>query len=229
MAKPGFDPEHARLVEPDATGVRIPDRLLTPDALRAVFATERIRTETAPAANLIPAAVLVALIQRPTGLTVLFTRRTAHLNDHAGQISFPGGRTDPEDASPIETALREAREEVGLATSAVEVIGQLPRHDTSTGFVVTPVVALVESVEAFTPQPFEVAEVFETPLHFLMDPRNHELRELAWDEGGVRMARRFHAMPWHNDGARYFIWGATATMLHGFYSVLAAELARGAA
>ena len=81
--------------------------------------------------------------------------------------------------------------------------------------------ALVEPVEAFAPEPFEVAEVFETPLAFLMDPRNHELREVAWNEGGVAMTRRFRAMPWHSDGERYFIWGATAAMLHSLYRLLA--------
>ncbi len=180
---------------------------------------------TTPAAT--PAAVLVALVQRPGGLQVLLTQRTAHLRDHAGQISFPGGRAEPEDASLAATALREAHEEVGLLPHSVEIIGQLPAYTTVTRYVVTPVVALVQPQAALALDPFEVAEAFEVPLAFLMNPANHQRH--VFEAAGVR--RQFLSMPWRpgpaavpggaGGGAReYFIWGATAAMLRNLYSVL---------
>ena len=165
------------------------------------------------------AAVLVPLVRRPAGLAVLLTRRTDHLNDHAGQISFPGGRTDPEDADAIATALREAREEVGLQADEIEVIGVLPPYTTVTAYEVTPVVALLDPPRALALDAFEVAEVFEVPLAFLMDPAHH--RRHAVEFQGV--ARRFLSMPWGADaaGEPYFIWGATAAMLRNLYRFLA--------
>jgi len=168
------------------------------------------------------AAVLVPLVQRPEGLTVLLTRRTDHLRDHAGQISFPGGRSEPEDASPDATALREAHEEVGLAPAHVEVIGALPPYTTVTNFVVTPVVGLVLPRFELALDPFEVAEAFEVPLAWLMNPAHHRRHRFEY-EGGQR---QFLSMPWQGAGAdgltrEYFIWGATAAMLRNFYRFLA--------
>jgi len=168
------------------------------------------------------AAVLVPLVQRPEGLTVLLTRRTDHLRDHAGQISFPGGRSEPEDAGPDATALREAHEEVGLAPAHVEVIGALPAYTTVTNFVVTPVVALVLPRFELALDPFEVAEAFEVPLAWLMNPAHHRRHRFEY-EGGQR---QFLSMPWQGAGAdglprEYFIWGATAAMLRNFYRFLA--------
>jgi 8-oxo-dGTP pyrophosphatase MutT (NUDIX family) len=165
------------------------------------------------------AAVLVPLVRRPGGLAVLLTRRTDHLNDHAGQVSFPGGRTDPEDADAIATALREAREEVGLQADEIEVIGMLPAYTTVTAYEVTPVVALLDPPRALALDAFEVAEVFEVPLAFLMDPAHH--RRHAVEFQGA--ARRFLSMPWGADatGEPYFIWGATAAMLRNLYRFLA--------
>jgi len=168
------------------------------------------------------AAVLVPLVERPGGLTVLLTRRTEHLRDHAGQISFPGGRSEPEDDGPAGTALREAQEEVGLAPAHVDVIGTLPTYTTVTHFVVTPVVALVQPRFELALDAFEVAEAFEVPLAWLMNPAHHRRHRFEF-EGGQR---QFLSMPWQGAGAdgvarEYFIWGATAAMLRNFYRFLA--------
>lgn len=165
-----------------------------------------------PAGTLRPAAVLVPLVERDDGLTVLLTRRTDHLHHHAGQISFPGGRVDPDDEGPVHTALRETEEEVGLAGDAVDIVGRLDDYVVRTGFLVTPVVGFVAPPFEVQPDMFEVAEVFEVPLGFIMDPGNHrrEYREI----NGVR--RHFYAIP-YND---YYIWGATAGMLRNLVELL---------
>ncbi len=165
-----------------------------------------------PIQPLKPAAVLVALVDRPEELTVLFTQRTAHLAHHAGQVSFPGGHLEPNDGGPEETALRETEEEIGLHRSQVTVIGHLDTYITRTGFIVTPVVGIVDPPFDIRPDPHEVADVFEVPLAFLLDPDNHQ-RCNAEFEGVVRY---FYAMPY---GERY-IWGATAGMLVNLYEIL---------
>jgi 8-oxo-dGTP pyrophosphatase MutT (NUDIX family) len=162
------------------------------------------------------AAVLVPLVQRETGLTLLLTRRTDHLRDHAGQISFPGGRVEPEDDGPVATALRETEEEIGLSRSFINVIGQLPVYSTVTAFQVTPVVALVEPGFTLKLDDFEVAEAFEVPLAFLMNPAHH--RHHHFEFAGAE--RRFLSMPWQGAEREYFIWGATAAMLRNFYRLL---------
>jgi 8-oxo-dGTP pyrophosphatase MutT (NUDIX family) len=161
-----------------------------------------------------PAAVLVPLIHRAGGMTVLLTQRTAHLNDHAGQISFPGGRVDAGDIDRVETALREAEEETGLPRDRVEIVGALPEYDIPTGFRVTPVVGWVEAPVSFSPDPFEVAEVFEVPLAHFLDPGNHQRHS---DEVDGRR-RNYYAMPYQGR----FIWGATAGMLYSLYEHLSA-------
>lgn len=154
---------------------------------------------------LTPAAVLVPVVARPTGPTVLLTQRTAHLRDHAGQVSFPGGRCEDDDPTPEHTALREAEEEVGIVPGQVEILGRLPEYRTGTGFVVTPVVGLVTPPLNLKLDDFEVAEVFEPPLAFLLDAANHQRQTME-----IRGRRHeFWAMPWQG----YFIWGATAGML----------------
>jgi 8-oxo-dGTP pyrophosphatase MutT (NUDIX family) len=158
-----------------------------------------------------PAAVLVPVVRRDDELTVLFTRRTSHLHDHAGQISFPGGRAEPGE-SPRDTALRETTEEIGLAPGHVEILGDLTDYTTVTGYRVTPVVGLVASPFDLTLDDFEVAEVFEVPLAFLLDPVNHQ-RNLLMHDG---RERHYYAMPY----GPYYIWGATAGMLMNFYAYL---------
>jgi 8-oxo-dGTP pyrophosphatase MutT (NUDIX family) len=162
-----------------------------------------------------PAAVLIAIVAREQGLSLLFTQRTAHLTDHAGQVSFPGGRVEASDASPVETALRETEEEIGLSRKHVEVLGTLPDYFTATGYRVTPVVALVHPPFDLHADPHEVAEIFEVPLSFLMDGSNHQRRTAEFPDGG---RRTFYAMPYD----RFFIWGATAGMLRNLFHFLRA-------
>jgi 8-oxo-dGTP pyrophosphatase MutT (NUDIX family) len=151
------------------------------------------------------AAVLVPIVNRPGGLQVLLTQRSADLPDHPGQISFPGGRVEPGDASPAAAALREATEEVGLPATQVSVLGRLAEYETVTGYRVTPIVGWVEPPFSLTLDPVEVAAAFEVPLAFLLDPANQQ-RHFRM-QGTMR--RDFWAIPF---GERY-IWGATAAML----------------
>ncbi len=158
---------------------------------------------------LTPAAVLVPLVERSEGYTVLLTQRTAHLEHHAGQISFPGGRAEDGDASPVETALREAEEEIGLQRRhVVEIAGFLDLYQTVTGFLVTPVVGFVTPPFDLKLDAFEVAEAFEVPLAFILDPRNHESRSMFYKG----QQRRYYVVPYESR----FIWGATAAMLVNF-------------
>lgn len=156
-------------------------------------------------ATLTPAAILFPIVLHAGQPTVLLTQRTAHLRDHAGQISFPGGRMEAKDEGPVAAALRETEEEIGLSSRHVEIVGFLPDYRTGTGFCVTPVVAFVTPPFELQPDPFEVAEIFEVPLAFLLDPANHRQHEIQW-RGRLR---KYHAMPY---GERY-IWGATAGMI----------------
>ena len=162
------------------------------------------------------AAVLVPIVRRPGGLTVLLTQRTEHLTNHAGQVSFPGGRAEEDDSSPIETALRETEEEIGLTRRHVEIIGVLPDHVTASAYIVTPVVGLVMPPFDLTAESNEVADIFEVPLQFLMDGMNHQRMSFDLPDGGGR--RSFYAMPYE----RFFIWGATAGMLRNLFHLLRA-------
>lgn len=162
--------------------------------------------------RLTPAAVLVPLIERPAGLSLLFTRRTEHLRDHAGQISFPGGRVEPDDAGPLHTALRESEEEVGLPGDQVHVAGYLPARAVVTGFAVTPVVGFAAPDLAHVADPREVADVFEVPLHWFLDPANRIASTRNW--GGVQ----FSVCEYHYDAHR--IWGATAQILDEFAKLI---------
>jgi 8-oxo-dGTP pyrophosphatase MutT (NUDIX family) len=152
-----------------------------------------------------PAAVLVPLVDRPDGFTVLLTQRTEHLDNHAGQISFPGGRVEEHDRNPVDTALRETEEEIGLHRRHVEVIGLMDHYQTITGFLVTPVVGLVEPGFELALDAFEVAEVFEVPLRFVLNSAHHQRHSVAYHG----QARAYYVIPYENRR----IWGATAAML----------------
>jgi 8-oxo-dGTP pyrophosphatase MutT (NUDIX family) len=173
------------------------------------------------AAALRPAAVLVPVISRGSDLSVLFTRRTDHLHDHAGQISFPGGRAEPHEESAAQTALRETEEEIGLARSAIDVLGFLPDHLIVTGYAITPVVALVAPSTPLRLDPVEVAAVFEVPLAYVLDPANHRLRRRPAGEGVIEL----YDIPY---GKRN-IWGATAGMLITLCRLLMAPIAAASA
>lgn len=199
---PRLVPTRAQIVERLASHPPLAE-LLTADDLEKqhLNAREALR----------PAAVLVLIVNHASP-TIVFTQRTAHLADHAGQISFPGGRCDEQDCTPERTALREAEEEIGLEPARVEILGRLPEYCTSTGFCVTPVVAWAEPPLMYRPDPHEVADVFEVPMAFLLDTANHR-HESAFYKGRMR---KYWAMPY---GER-FIWGATAGMLVTFQRIV---------
>lgn len=162
------------------------------------------------------AAVLVPLVNRGGELQILLTQRTAHLDDHPAQISFPGGRVESADDSRVDTALREAEEEIGLARDRVEIIGRLPDYDIPSGFRISPVVGWIEPPLELTLDPFEVAEAFEVPLSYFLDPANHLRRSYHFDG----RHRDYLAIPYQG---RY-IWGATAGMLYSLYRQLTDDL-----
>lgn len=193
------------------------DPRLAPQAAARVRGDHDLNPDMRPQGTLRAAAVLVPLVMRPAGMTVLLTQRTDHLHAHAGQISFPGGMLDPEDRDAADAALRETEEEVGIARDFVELIGRLDTYVTRTGFEVTPLVGLVRPGFALAPDTFEVAEVFEVPLGFLIDPANHRRESRVF--GGS--TRYFYAMPWE----RHYIWGATAGMLVNLSEVLWSRMA----
>jgi len=167
-------------------------------------------------ADLTPAAVLVPIVERGDGLTVLLTKRTDHLHDHAGQISFPGGRVEATDKDAVDTALRETEEEIGIPRSMIEVVGELEPYRTGTGFRISPIVGFVDPDYTLEIDEFEVAEVFEVPLDFVFDPANHERRSAVFKD----VERHYYVLPYEDRN----IWGATAGMLVGFYTrVMATE------
>jgi 8-oxo-dGTP pyrophosphatase MutT (NUDIX family) len=168
---------------------------------------------TPPSLELRPAAVLVPLVDRPEGMSVLLTQRTEHLTAHAGQIAFPGGRLEPEDRDAVAAALRETEEEIGLDRDHVTLVGRLDTYVTGTGFEITPVVGIVSVPFSLTVDPFEVADVFEVPLCFVLDPANHRRTERVFEQ----RRRVFFVLPYQGRN----IWGATAGMLVNLAEVLA--------
>ena len=220
---PDFDPRLVPVFGVDTHLPAVPRDAQTPQALRSRFAQppvwepevvlEKKFMNREPA----HASVLLAIVLRDEPM-VLLTERTAHLSTHSGQVAFPGGRADAEDATPADTALREAHEEVGLEREYVEVLGNLPLYVTGSSFIITPVVALVRPDCVLNPNPYEVADLFEVPLAFLLDPANH--RRHVFDLDGVH--REWFSMPYQDGAKTRYIWGATAGMLRNFYRFMRA-------
>lgn len=201
----------------------VPSEFLTEDALRSRFKKNLPWTPEKTDEHQLtertifrPAAVLIPLVIKDDGLHLLLTQRAAHLHDHPGQISFPGGRVEESDKNSVETALRETFEEIGLHRAHIDVIGSLPQYRTATGYDVTPVVSLVNPGFALEIDSFEVASTFEVPLAFLMNEANHQLRKVELPNNAGK--RTFYAMPYES----HFIWGATAGMLRNLFHFLKA-------
>ena len=220
---PNFDPRSVAVTGIDTHLPALPPWAMTPDALRARFAfppvwapeasTER-RISSRPLAH---ASVLVPIVTRERP-TLILTERTTHLSTHSGQVAFPGGKRDDSDADAADTALREAHEEIGLERGVVDVIGQMPTYTTGSQFIITPVVALVRPGHVLKLNAYEVADAFEVPLDFLMNPAHHRRHLMEWE--GYR--REWLSMPYMDGANERFIWGATAAMLRNLYRFLAA-------
>jgi 8-oxo-dGTP pyrophosphatase MutT (NUDIX family) len=218
---PHFDPREVPVDAIDSHLPAVPARSLTPAALRARFQSPppwepELRAEPRFTDRVIaPASVLVGIVTRERP-TLILTERTTHLSTHSGQVALPGGKRDETDRDAAHTALREAQEEIGLEPSHVEVLGTMPTYTTGTQFVVTPVVALVAASHALKANPHEVADAFEVPLEFLMNPAHHRRHHIVAD--GLR--RDWLSMPYMDGTTERFIWGATAGMLRNLYRFL---------
>ena len=220
---PNFDPRLGPVQGIDSHWPPVVLTALAPTALRQRFAdpppwVPELMAEPAWSARQARhASVLIPIVMRRRP-TVLLTERTLHLPTHSGQIAFPGGKAEEFDTDAIATALREAQEEVGLEPAFIQVLGQLPHYRTGSGFIITPVVALVETGFTLSPDFNEVADVFEVPLAYLMNPAHHQRH--AYERDGLR--REWFAMPYQDKERLRFIWGATAGMLRNFYRMLSA-------
>lgn len=222
---PSFDPQAQAAIRASDGLSAIPASIIDAAFIRQAFSRKMVSEDPVVAAwnkekrafhlqnPYIPAATLMPLVQTDKGMGMLLTRRASHLKKHSGQISFPGGRVDAGDKSIIETALRETREEIGVPATSIEVLGMLPEFFTGTGFLMQPVVGLIQPDYVLSINTDEVAEAFVVPLSFLLNPDNHFLHEVP---EGVGTVRQYFSMPWH----QYFIWGATAAVIRNFYRLL---------
>lgn len=227
---PGFDPQTQPIVPLSDTLLPLSNESMQLDFIRDAFKsqvewrvepifTESFQADSLDLIGIVQAAVFVPLVQRPTGLHLLFTRRASHLYNHAGQICFPGGRIEITDTDAVAAALRETYEEIGVPPNYIQLIGTQPGFLTSTRFTMKPVIGYVTPGFVVRPDLTEVAEVFEVPLAFLMDPAHHFLHRAHLPDGGHRF---YFSMPWKE----YFIWGATAALIRNFYHFLAAAEAK---
>lgn len=220
---PHFDPRTVPVVGVDTHLPAVQPGALAPAALRQRFVqppawepevwAERKFADRQPAR----ASVLVPVVMRERPM-VLLTERTTHLSTHSGQVAFPGGKRDETDVDEADTALREAHEEIGLPRELAEVIGTMPTYTTGTQFIITPVVALVQPDYPLALNAFEVADAFEVPLEFLMNPAHHHRHRFEF----AGATREWFSMPYMDGSTERFIWGATAAMLRNFYRFLVA-------
>lgn len=221
---PNFDPRRVPISGVDSHLPAVDISLLQPAALRLRFAEpppwepEVLAEQRFSDRTPLQASVLIPIVMRESP-TVLLTERTMHLSNHSGQIAFPGGKADPGDRDAVATALREAHEEVGLEGEHIQILGKLPSYTTGSAFVITPVVALIKTDFALTRNAYEVADIFEVPLDFLMNPANHRRHQVQWN--GV--LREWLSMPYEDEFKQRFIWGATAGILRNFYRMLLAR------
>jgi 8-oxo-dGTP pyrophosphatase MutT (NUDIX family) len=220
---PHFNPRQVPVAGVDSHLPSVAVSALQPFALRQRFATPpvwlpEVRSEIRFSdRTALHASVLIPIVMREQP-SVLLTERTQHLSDHSGQIAFPGGKADTGDVDAVATALREAQEEVGLDPVFVQVLGTMPHYVTGSAFIITPVVALVEAGFALRRNTNEVADIFEVPLEFLMNPAHHQ-RHVFESQG---LQREWFSMPYQDGSTERFIWGATAGMLRNFYRMLVA-------
>lgn len=220
---PNFDPRAVPVVGVDGHLPKVDPGAMSPAALRERFLQSprwepeiwrEIRfTDRKPAL----ASVLVPIVMRERP-TVILTERTTHLSTHSGQVAFPGGKRDDTDTDEAHTALREAHEEIGLGADMIEVIGTMPTYTTGTQFIITPVIALVQPHYRLQLNAFEVADAFEAPLDFLMNPAHHRRHRIEW----AGTSREWFSIPYMDGNNERFIWGATAAMLRNFYRFLSA-------
>ncbi|MBU3724874.1 MAG: CoA pyrophosphatase [Burkholderiaceae bacterium] len=238
----GFDPRAAR-IESQPTEPALPERALSFSVLEDIFSRmraqpkfprwspEMVQDRRRPLRPVTRETAVRASVLIPfTGeqqVSIVLTQRTEDLSSHAGQVSFPGGRAEASDPSEEHTALREAHEEIGVHPQCIAVWGRLPDYMTATGFLVTPVLGRITAASGYVRDQREVADVFEVPLSFLMNPANHQVRVVPAHESPTGELIRFYAMPYLSPAhahREFFIWGATAAMLRNLYHLLSAAM-----
>lgn len=238
----GFDPQAAR-IESQSTEPALPEQALSFSALEQLFsrrrsqpdfprwAPEMVQDRRRPLRPVTRETAVRASVLIPFAgeqqVSIVLTQRTEDLSSHAGQVSFPGGRAEASDPSEEHTALREAHEEIGVHPERIAVWGRLPDYMTATGFLVTPVLGRITAASGYVRDEREVADVFEVPLRFLMNPANHQVRIVPANESPTGELIRFYAMPYVSPlhgNREFFIWGATAAMLRNLYHLLAAAV-----